>query len=194
LVRFASNDGDATAPANGGHRNDLRRRIAADLSGIRYASGEPVFRVREPSPREARQGAHFVVDVLTLEPSYELMVHGEPVGGVIANISDFISGTHGRDTHGIFISAGPGIRRGSRVAGIDIHDITPTLLYAMGLPVARDFAGQPWLTLFTDDFLAGNQVQQIESWGTRTVSGTAPSSGSDEQILEELRALGYVID
>jgi arylsulfatase A-like enzyme len=70
-------------------------------------------------------------------------------------------------------------------------DITPTLLYAMGLPVAQDFDGRPQTALFQGNFRRRFPVKTIPSWGTRQ-TGDAITSEADAELMEELRALGYL--
>ena len=41
------------------------------------------------------------------------------------------------------------------------------------------------------DFRARHQSSEIDTWGTREHGAAAPSA-ADEELLEELRALGYL--
>ena len=59
-----------------------------------------------------------------------------------------VSGTHRPRTHGLLIAAGPDIARGAELERVSIHDVAPTVLYALGLPYGRDFAGRPAVDLF----------------------------------------------
>lgn len=56
------------------------------------------------------------------------------------------SGDHLDD--GIIIAAGPGFRRGERVEGVSILDLTPTVLQLFGLPAAQDMRGRVATQLF----------------------------------------------
>lgn len=102
-----------------------------------------------------------------------------------------LSGTHHRRTHGIFLCGGPDIDPQADVTGIDIQDITPTLLYALGLPVAEDFAGRVSSDLFRKSFRARHPRRTIDTWGMLDERGTARSR-ADEELMDELRALGYL--
>ena len=44
---------------------------------------------------------------------------------------------------GIFVMAGPGIEQDTLIHGVNLLDITPTLLAMFGLPVGRDMDGRP---------------------------------------------------
>jgi hypothetical protein len=58
--------------------------------------------------------------------------------------------------------------------------------------VARDFAGRPWTALFGADFRRAHPLRTIPTWGKLQRGGTARSSAADEELLNELRALGYI--
>lgn len=102
-----------------------------------------------------------------------------------------ISGTHGPTTEGIFLAAGPDIDPAAQIDGISIHDIAPTVLYALGLPVGEDFAGEARRTLFTDRFRQARPLRTITTWGTIEPGG-ARTSAADRALVEELRSLGYL--
>jgi predicted AlkP superfamily phosphohydrolase/phosphomutase len=168
----------------------LRRRLDADLAQVRYADGSPVFWLRDPRPKEVEQGIDAVAVVALDHASPELTVRGH--AGALAMGLHRISGTHTINTHGIFLAAGPDIQPGAGLAGINVHDMTPTLLYALGLPVADDFAGQPRKDLFAADFQRRMPVRTLKSWGKRKgVVGARPSE-VDGKLLDELRSLGYL--
>lgn len=171
-------------------REELRRRLADDLAAVTYDSGAPVFLVRDARPREMREGADFVAVVQTEGATQALRIRGKRLEGAVESLSR-ISGTHTRNTHGIFLAAGPDVDPEAKLEGIRVHDITPTLLYGLGLPVAESFAGKPCVDLFTEKFREAHPVRTIRSWGTRKSAG-ARTSKEDEKLLEELRALGYI--
>ena len=102
-----------------------------------------------------------------------------------------ISGTHNENTKGIIVAWGPDLKPGANINGISVLDLAPTVLYALGLPAAEDFAGRAWTELFTETFRAAHPPRVIPTWGT-LVDGQAEASGADEELLEELRALGYL--
>lgn len=190
LVRFALAGRERGGQVAPGEREALQRRLAEDLAAVTYESGAPVFTVRNARPREIREGADFVVVVRTEGVTPVLRVRGERFPGAIESLSR-ISGTHTRNTHGILLAAGPDIDPGAKLEGIRIHDIAPTLLYGLGLPVAESFAGKPRTDLFSPDFRDDHPVRTIPSWGTRRSTG-ARTSKEDAKLLEELRALGYL--
>jgi hypothetical protein len=57
--------------------------------------------------------------------------------------------------------------------------------------VADDFAGRARTELFTTAFRNAHALQSIPTWGAPT-EGQNRASDIDEELLEQLRALGYI--
>jgi hypothetical protein len=96
---------------------------------------------------------------------------------------------------GILLAVGEGFRGGVLLGEGSVVDVAPTVLYALGLPVAEDFDGRPALDLFTADYRAAHAVTSIASWEPEVarVREAAPvASPVDAQILERLKSLGYL--
>jgi hypothetical protein len=74
-----------------------------------------------------------------------------------------LSGTHERAPDGFMIAYGSAVQPGRPQRG-SIVDVTPTLLYFFGLPVARDMDGFARADLFTRDFTAERPVTFIPSY------------------------------
>jgi predicted AlkP superfamily phosphohydrolase/phosphomutase len=75
----------------------------------------------------------------------------------------------------------------------DIHvaDITPNILYLMGLPVAKDMEGKVWTDLFDSSWVSAHPGTSIETYNTaEKVKGTMQEV--DKSTLEQLRGLGYL--
>jgi predicted AlkP superfamily phosphohydrolase/phosphomutase len=73
------------------------------------------------------------------------------------------SGTHERAPDGFLFAYGAAAERGRRQRG-SIVDVAPTLLYFLGLPVARDMDGYARADLFTRAFTAERPVVFIPSY------------------------------
>jgi len=67
-----------------------------------------------------------------------------------------------------------------------IHDVTPTILAWLGLPVGADMDGRP------ASFLGESEVASIPSWDETPVERRSAESGAEQEILEQLRELGYL--
>lgn len=191
LVRFSLAGREPGGTVQPAEREALRQALAADLAAVTYDSGAPVFRIREARPRAAEDGADFIVAILSEGATPGLLLRGERLDGVLQSVSR-ISGTHTLSTHGILIAAGPDIDPDARLDGIGIHDIAPTLLYGLGLPVADDFAGKAWTPLFRPELRQRQPLRRIPTWGKREQGGRARTSTADQKLLDELRSLGYI--
>lgn len=189
-VRFALAGREPGGTVRPEEREAIRRQLEADLASVTYETGAPIFHVRDARSREVGQGADFVVGTSLDQATQVLLVHGERLEGAVSEITR-VSGTHTTSSNGIFLAAGPDIDPEARLEGIHIHDMAPTFLYGMDLPVAQGFAGRPWTELFRKEYRKAHPVRTIRSWGVRRASG-ARTSGADEKLLEELRALGYL--
>lgn len=109
-------------------------------------------------------------------------------------------GTHHPD--GIFIMAGPGVAPcGVRGAGgrLAIVDVTAIVAHSLGLPVPQDFEGEVPERLFDAAWLAAHPV--VIGPVTRSTAAAAaaqaaqdPEDGQREEMLAQLRLLGYLED
>jgi len=91
---------------------------------------------------------------------------------------------------GIFIAAGPAFQPG-RVDGLGVLDVMPTLLYLKGFAVAEDMPGRIPEGLFEAGFRANHPEQRIASY-RGAAGGTDDATEVDGQMLDRLRALGYI--
>jgi predicted AlkP superfamily phosphohydrolase/phosphomutase len=171
-------------------REALRQRLEADLATVTNDRGEPVFNVRDARPRRGEDG-DLVAAVLLTNVTPVLRIQGRPFPPALRSLSR-ISGTHTSSTHGIFLAAGPDVDPHADLSGIHVHDMAPTILYGLGLPVAEDFAGRPRTELFSAGFRRDHPLRTIRSWGTLRRDGTGRSSPADRKLLDELRSLGYI--
>jgi predicted AlkP superfamily phosphohydrolase/phosphomutase len=89
---------------------------------------------------------------------------------------------------GVVFLRGPGIPAGTRLDGISIYDVLPTVLAFLGLPAARDMGGHPVSAL-----RAASPPPPVATYDTHPVRRLEGDvSGRERAILEELRALGYL--
>jgi predicted AlkP superfamily phosphohydrolase/phosphomutase len=96
---------------------------------------------------------------------------------------------------GILFVNGPGIKRGARIEGASVLDVTPTVLALAGLPVARDMDGRPLTEAMSRAFLERHPVAYIDSYevgGAPDGDLTPVESPIDDEIKEMLRSLGYI--
>jgi hypothetical protein len=127
-------------------------------------------------------------------------------------VFDPVYGTTGHHRmNGILICRGPGVAcpdggrigGGQRVedvleGGASIHDLAPTILYALGQPIPSEMDGRVLLDLFTPEFRAKHAVVYTESAaaGVGAVAGregeAAYSEQEEAEMREMLEGLGYV--
>jgi predicted AlkP superfamily phosphohydrolase/phosphomutase len=184
LVRLGGRSGE--------DRDAAMRTLERSLSAVSWSGGETAFRVRGPRRRELDLGAELVVRVVAPPPGsdYRLLRQGDEVSGAVLSVSS-LSGTHTSSTYGVLLAAGPRIDPRADLAGVRVHDLAPTILYALDLPVAEDFVGKARLDLFTEPLRAAQPLRTVTTHGTRAAGGVVVSP-LDERILEELEALGYL--
>lgn len=74
-----------------------------------------------------------------------------------------------------------------------VVDVAPTVLYALGIPMSRELAGQPLRHLFPDRRFNETQERFVTTYGRPF---TKPSSREgkplDQEMIDRLRSLGYV--
>jgi predicted AlkP superfamily phosphohydrolase/phosphomutase len=74
------------------------------------------------------------------------------------------SGTHAGAPDGYVMAVGDGVRAGAAVRGASVVDIAPTVLYLLGLPVARDMEGRVLTEILEEDFAKTHPVTFIPSY------------------------------
>ncbi len=190
LVRCALAGRDPGGTLTEEQCDTARARFEADLRRVTFGGGEPVFIVRDVRGREQQAGGDFVALLSSVGTSTRVYLDGQRVDDVVTDVSE-LSGTHDSSNDGILIAAGPNFAPGADVKGIGVHDITPTVLYGLGLPVAENFVGRAWTQLYRPEFRACHPLRTIRTWG-QAHTGTARQSGADGKVIQELRSLGYL--
>lgn len=67
---------------------------------------------------------------------------------------------------GVVLLLGEGIRADTLITGADLVDVAPTLLYGLGLPVARDLDGRVLTEAFSREFLKQHPLTFVPSYET----------------------------
>ena len=71
--------------------------------------------------------------------------------------------------------------------------VAPTVLHALGVPVARDLASGPLLELFARAFADAHPVREVASFGARrSLARTGSGAPLDREMIERMRSLGYL--
>jgi hypothetical protein len=80
---------------------------------------------------------------------------------------------------------------------VDVHgdmvNVAPTVLYALGVPLSHELAGQHLATLFESSFVTRHPPRFVDTYGAPDVV-IAPRAGQplDQEMIDRLRSLGYV--
>jgi len=91
---------------------------------------------------------------------------------------------------GVFLAMGPDFRDGVELPRVRLYDVAPTVLHLLGLPVARDMAGEPLVAAVVDERPPPRWIESYDGLSHQTHHGV--ESPVDQRILDELEALGYV--
>lgn len=97
---------------------------------------------------------------------------------------------------GILCVAGPGIKKGEKVFGATLLDITPTILTMFGLPIGKDMDGKPLTNIFEEQ----PELEFIDSWeNVEGNFGEHPPHVTQDPVaaaeaMKQLVELGYIED
>ena len=176
--------------ATGDEKTRIQNELFAKLDTVTYANGEKAFEYGVATGRDKERGGDITVSTIGVNPTKQLVVDGKNMGGVITGWVEN-SGGHNGNPEGIFIAHGPDIAKGAKLGGIGIHDVTPTALYGLGLPVPMDTAGRAFIELYSPAFQSANPMKTIDTYGTRDASN-ATATTEDDAVLDQLKMLGYI--
>jgi predicted AlkP superfamily phosphohydrolase/phosphomutase len=90
-----------------------------------------------------------------------------------------LGGTHLNAPDGVLLAFGDGVRPGAMVAGASVLDVTPTVLYLMGLPVARDMEGRVLTEMLDEEFTRTHPITYIPSYESLAVTPVLGQPGSE---------------
>ena len=74
------------------------------------------------------------------------------------------SGTHAGAPDGVLLALGAGVREGATLGPASILDVAPTILYLMGLPIARDLEGRVLTEMLDEEFTRSHSMTFIPSY------------------------------
>ena len=102
-----------------------------------------------------------------------------------------MSGWHSEE--GIIAVTGPGIKAGSKVEGASVYDLTPTILYMLGYPAAKDMDGKILASIFEKDVLDRYPPEYVDSYEETVRDVETGQEDIDYKKTEErLKSLGYL--
>jgi hypothetical protein len=125
-----------------------------------------------------------------LDRLLEPLVAGPSAGRVVALATD--PGRSASGGLGLLALTGSGVRTGLVQAGT-AAEVTPTLLYLMGIPASRELPGRPRTDLIDEAFASRVPVRSVDTYGSRILAPRRPGATPlDRDVLDRLRSLGYV--
>ena len=103
--------------------------------------------------------------------------------------------------YGVLVIGGPNIKKDERVYGASLLDITPTVLWLLGCPVARDMDGKALTQIVEGE--PGVEVEEIDTYENgdggqadgadeKTDANKPEDPWAAQQMLERLADLGYI--
>ncbi len=92
-----------------------------------------------------------------------------------------LAGSRAGGPDGLLLLSGPGIQAGERLTGAELVDVLPTLLYSVGLPIARDLDGRVLTGAFESSFLARQPLTFVPSYETLQLE-PAPRPGPELMV------------
>jgi predicted AlkP superfamily phosphohydrolase/phosphomutase len=186
-------DGQGTV-APGAEYDALRERLRQGLLDLRDPrSGEKVMdQVYYREDVYHGPYTEWAPDVLFIARNYACL--GRELLGtrdVIETSMNWANGFH--RPNGIFLARGQGFQAGRHTEGARILDITPTILYRMGLPIPSYMDGRPLQETMTEDWVAAHPLRQ-EEVALESIAGAAEAYSDEEnaEIEARLRGLGYM--
>ena len=102
------------------------------------------------------------------------------------------TGYHDNAPPGMFVASGPGLHRGRKLDDVTVYDVLPTLFALMGLEVASDWVGDPMTQALDSASLPAVRYVDTYQRPGLSVGETDVPPEVREDILEQLRALGYI--
>jgi predicted AlkP superfamily phosphohydrolase/phosphomutase len=89
------------------------------------------------------------------------------------------SGTHAGAPDGVLLAVGDGIRAGAVLQQASVLDVAPTILYLMGLPVARDMEGRVLTEILEEEFTRAHHLSFVPSYDAVAGTEAPPAAFSD---------------
>lgn len=175
------------------------------VDALRRSLAEALLQVRDPVTggvvvpqawlrEELYSGAH-VADapdlLFSLAPGYEPTSELSP-HGIFSDALPEGAGIH--QPEGIFMALGPSLAPAKALPELQMEDVLPIMLYALGLPAPASLEGRIAADAFDPAFLAAHPViHDAEPLNVASLA-TAPAYTDDEagQMAERLAALGYL--
>ena len=170
----------------------LKESLKEYLSKIKIIeTGNQIFKILH----DTDYGFIVEVDMKSIEknPLYHIIINDKkyPLENLIKKMP--FSGEH--DYLGIIILSGKNFSKNKKIQNATIYDITPTILYLMDLPVAKDMKGKVLTDAIEEKYLKRHPIKYIKTYEKEKIKKIpipVRSIKDREKIEEGLRSLGYI--
>lgn len=103
---------------------------------------------------------------------------------------------HRHGPPGILLMQGGPVKRGVALQGASVFDLSPTVLYLLGLPVPSHAAGKVLTDALDPAFVRAHPVRTVPTYMDLGLSPRLPGASRDgsmnRQEIEKLKSLGYI--
>lgn len=177
---------------SGGEFYSVRENIKDILNNMKsIETGQPIFKIRDTK-------VGFVLEAdkeyINKTPEQHILING-----LRYKVLEFFkmhpaSGDHD-GTDAIIIISGRNIRHQLRLKDASIYDITLTVLYLLGLPLAADMPGKVIVDAIDASYLIKNYPRYIKTYESdkkQVLPKPIRSPAEEERIKERMRSLGYI--
>jgi predicted AlkP superfamily phosphohydrolase/phosphomutase len=172
--------------------DEIRKEAAETLRNIKTKeTNYPIFNNFE----DTKTGFKFEIDYnyINKYPHYYVLIKNKEY-----KILDFLSpypfcGNH--DKTAVIIISGKNIYPNNLIESATVYDITPTILYLMGLPIGKDMKGKVLVEAIDTTYLKKHPIKYIETYETSKQEKPQKPIRSpidEEKIKERMRSLGYI--
>lgn len=93
---------------------------------------------------------------------------------------------------GFIAMRGPAVKNKAKLSDAKIIDVTPTILYLMGIPIPEDMDGRVLVEALKDEYVMANEIRYTEVTSEVEAVESAYSPEESEEIKERLKGLGYM--
>jgi predicted AlkP superfamily phosphohydrolase/phosphomutase len=186
--------------AKGDERERLRDELIQKIrETVDPTNGKPI--VRNVYRREECFWGEHVDDlpdiIIEMNPEYGSSDRLSNYSSIVTDRPQ-ISDPGGHHIEGVFIAKGPKtVHIADPLPGLNIADLAPTILYAMGLPIPEDMDGKVLTQIFDPASVQAQPAQfgsTVGRWPSEEEAQPIleKTQSGEEAIVERLRALGYV--
>lgn len=187
----------------------LKTKGPFDLTAVYFrgvdASGHQFLRFQNPEYLKDCTGCDVAQLPLIVENYYIYMdeVIGRLIDAAPPDTTTVIATDHGQGlqghkgihrNNGFIILHGPQIKR-HIIQQASVLDVTPTILYLLGLPVAQDMDGKVVLEALQPQFVTERPIALIPTFENRMAESEKREivdSQANQEELENMKALGYI--